>query len=626
MSCLQAQNVSFGFPDRLLLESVSFLIEPGDRVGLIGANGTGKTTLFKLIRAELTPDEGALVLGRDIKLGYTEQYYRTDDLSVYEEALSVFNDVVCMEEELSSIHDRLMEMPGDLVLIERQSFLTDEIQRRDGLVYRAKTRSALLGLGFSEEDLNKNAGLLSGGERSKLALCKLLLSDCGLILLDEPTNHLDIDAISWLEDFLLKVRGAVIIISHDRFFLDRTTSKTIELSNHKAYVTNVPYTRHKALMEERKLALKREYEKGTKEIERIEGIIEQQRRFNRDRNYVTIASKEKQIERIRSQIVSPDKEAKEIRFSFKTDAESGEEVLSLAGIGKAFDGKTLFSGVNFELRKGEKVFILGPNGCGKSTLLKLITRELMPDTGIIRLGYGVRVGYFDQTISKLNDTNTVLEEVWGSRRLEITDVRRALSSFLFSGDDVQKKVGSLSGGERARVQILKLMLRRPNFLILDEPTNHLDISSREVLEDALLDFDGTVLAVSHDRYLINKLAEKIVVLEKDGITVIDGNYDSYLDYKNTSASKSVTPSEEEKKSDYRLRKERESELRRKKGKIERLEARIAADESALNALENDLNLPENAADYENTALLCAQINEKKEEIEALYTEWEDLNA
>lgn len=628
MSCLQIQALSFSFLDSTLFSNVNIKVEPGDAIGLIGANGTGKTTLFRLITGELSPTDGAVVIGKDTKLGYMRQYSDFENsVSVYDDALAVFSDVEAMENELAAIHDSLIREPGDFPLIERQLFLTEEIHRRDGLVYRAKTRSALLGLGFDADDLEKDVRLLSGGQRSKLALCKLLLSDSGLILLDEPTNHLDIDSIAWLEDFLGKYKGAAIIISHDRFFLDKTTSKTAEISDKKVWMTNRSYSGHKRLMEEKQLAITREYEKSVKEIERIEAIIRQQKQFNRERNYITIASKEKQIERIKSALVTPQAQTSEIRFSFKIKNESGNEVLSLDNISKSFGEKKLFSKLNFEVRKGERIFIMGPNGCGKSTLLKIIMREVRSDGGFVKLGHSVKTGYFDQNISKLNNANTVLDEVWGpGRKMDPTEVRSALASFLFSRDDVYKTVGTLSGGERTRIALLKLMLLNPNFLILDEPTNHLDISSREVFEDALLDFDGTILAVSHDRYLINKLASKIAVLESDGLNIIDGNYDSYLQYKASGGKNSGESEKTKKKSDYRLRKELESEQRRLKGEIERLEARISELELETESLEEELTKPEIACDYEKVTDISGVLAEKKSNLELLYHDWEKLNS
>ncbi|NLA72503.1 MAG: ABC-F family ATP-binding cassette domain-containing protein [Clostridiales bacterium] len=628
MSCLQLQNLSFSFLDRVLFSNVNIKIEAGERVALIGANGTGKTTLFKLITNEHSPTEGAVVIGKDTALGYMEQYSDfIKGTSVYDCALKVFSDIMEMENELEEVHKELTEHPNNFSLIERQLFLTEEIQNRDGLVYKAKTRSTLLGLGFNEDDLNKDAAVLSGGEQSKLALCKLLLSNSQLILLDEPTNHLDIDSMAWLEDFLTKYKGAAIIISHDRFFLERTTSKTMEITNKKIYMTSYSYTTHKNIVKEKQLSIEREYEKSLKEIKRIEGIIEQQKQFNRERNYVTIASKQKQIEKISANLEVPDSLAAEVRFSFKIRNESGADVLSLVNISKSFNDNHLFSNVDLSIQKGDRVFLLGANGSGKSSLLKIITGELKSNSGFVKLGQSVKMGYFDQSISKLTNSNTVLDEVWGlDRSIDQTQIRKALAAFLFFRDDVNKKIYSLSGGEKARVALLKLMLIYPNFLLLDEPTNHLDISSREAFEDALLDFDGTILAVSHDRYLINKLATKIAVLQDNKIEMIEGNYNSYLQYKENAALDNIPLPKNHKKSDYKLRKERESEIRRRKSQIARLEQHISKVEKEIMELEEKMASPEISTDYIKLCKSAKTHKECKELLDNLYAEWEGLHS
>ncbi|MBO5856734.1 MAG: ABC-F family ATP-binding cassette domain-containing protein, partial [Clostridia bacterium] len=506
MSLLTALNLKFGFSDGVLFKDAAFQVEENDRIGLIGANGTGKTSLFKLITGEYSPVEGGIVRGKDVRIGYMEQYLECDDtLSVYEEALKVFADVAKMEAELEEITKKL-ENNSDLALIEKQLSLTDEIERRDGLVYKAKTRSALIGLGFNEAELDRPVKNLSGGQRSKVSLCKLLLSNANLILLDEPTNNLDIDAISWLEDFLAKYKGAVIVVSHDRYFLDKITFLTMEIAHQKITMTKGNYSVFQKLKAERELSIEREYEKNIAEIKRIEGIIEQQKRFNQERNYITIASKEKQIERIKADLVVPDKALGSVRFSFNAEIRSGDNVLSVYELEKSFPQKPLFKNLNISINREDKMFLLGPNGCGKSTFLKILNKELSQDSGIIKFGTNVKIGYFDQNIDKLNSDKTVLDEVWDMYKyMDQTEIRSALALFLFRGDDVFKKVSVLSGGERAKIALLKIMLAKPNFLMLDEPTNHLDINSREVLEEALLNYDGTLLVVSHDRYFINKL-------------------------------------------------------------------------------------------------------------------------
>ena len=628
MSLLTALNLKFGFADGVLFKDAAFQVEENDRIGLIGANGTGKTTLFKLITGEYTPQEGGIVRGKDVRIGYMEQYLECEDnLTVYEEALKVFSDVAKMEIELEEITKKL-ENNSDLTLIERQLHLTEEIERRDGLVYKAKTRSALIGLGFKESELDSPVKNLSGGQRSKVSLCKLLLSNANLILLDEPTNNLDIDAINWLEDFLTKYKGAVIVVSHDRYFLDKITFLTMEISHKKITMTKGNYSVFQKLKAERELTIEREYEKNIAEIKRIEGIIEQQKRFNQERNYITIASKEKQIERIKADLIVPDKALASVRFSFNSDIRSGDNVLTVFDLEKSFPQKPLFKNLNLSINREEKMFLLGPNGCGKSTFLKILNKEISQDSGIIKFGTNVKIGYFDQNIDKLNSDKTVLDEVWDMYKfMDQTEIRSALALFLFRGDDVFKKVSVLSGGERAKIALLKIMLSKPNFLILDEPTNHLDINSREVLEEALLNYDGTLLVVSHDRYFINKLSNKIVHLTHDGAVSIDGNYDDYLLFKeNNQTPKEEVKKETTKVNTYKLQKEQQALERKRNSRISKIEKEIEEKENEILEIQNSLELPETSADYEKLLELTEKFDSLKNELDELYSEWEELQA
>ena len=628
MSLLTAQNLTFGFLDGVLFKGAAFKVEENDKIGLIGANGTGKTSLFKLIIGQYSPNEGGIVRGKDVRIGYMEQYLECDDnQTLYNEALTVFSDVAKMEEELEEINERLLN-ESSIDLIEKQVKLTEDIECRDGLVYKAKTKSALIGLGFSEKDLDLKVNSLSGGQRSKLSLCKLLLSNTNLLLLDEPTNNLDIDAVNWLEDFLIKYKGAVIVVSHDRYFLDKITTSTMEIAHKKLTLTTGNYTVFQKLKAERELTIEREYEKTITEIKRIEGIIEQQKRFNQARNYITIASKEKQIERLKETLVVPDKALKSIHFSFKTDVRTGDEVVNVKDLSKSFPDKKLFSNFNLSVFREDRVFLLGPNGCGKSTFLKILNKEITHDYGTFRFGSNVKIGYFDQNIDKLHSDKTVLDEVWDMYRfMTETEIRSALAMFLFCGEDVYKKVSLLSGGERAKISLLKIMLSKPNFLILDEPTNHLDITSREVLENALLDFDGTMLVVSHDRYFINKLANKTVYLTHDGAVNIDGNYDNYLIFRENSAVAEIK--ETEKKpviNDYKLRKEKASNERKRKTRIAKLEVEIEETENKISALEEEISTPEISADYEKLLQYTNNLNDLRTSLEDMYSEWEELQS
>lgn len=628
MSLLTAQNLQFGFSDGILFKDAAFKIENTDRVGLIGANGTGKTTLFKLITGEYSPQEGAIVKSRDLNIGYMEQYLPSNgSVTLYNEVLTVFSDVAEMEKELEEINCRLLDT-SDERLIERQLFLNEEIERRDGLVYKAKTRSALLGLGFLQDELELPVSALSGGQRSKAALCKLLLSNSHLLLLDEPTNNLDIEAVTWLEDFLAKYKGAFIVVSHDRYFLDKVTTSTMEIAHKKIYFTKGNYTLYHKLKAERELSIEREYEKNITEIKRIEEIIEQQKRFNQARNYVTIASKQKQIDRIKEQLVMPESAAKSVHFSFECDLRAGDEVLVTDGLKKGFDGKELFSDLSLTVRRNERVFILGPNGCGKSTFLKIINRKISQDKGTFRYGVNVKKGYFAQNIENVNVKKTALDDVWDMYpSMTETEVRSALAMFLFCGDDVYKTVASLSGGEKAKLSLLKIMLKKPNFLILDEPTNHLDISSREVLENALLSFGGTLLCVSHDRYFINKLATRVIYLSHDGAVEIEGNYDDYLNYLENfekTPEASQKPAEKPKVNDYKLKKEQASNERKRLTQLKRTEAEIEEKENRISEIETKLSLPETADDYKELMRLTEELDALKCELDKAYALWEKL--
>ena len=626
MSLLTAQNLTFGFLDGVLFKGAAFKVEDNDRIGLIGANGTGKTSLFKLITGEYSPNEGGIVRGKDVRIGYMEQYLECDDnQTLYGEALTVFNDVIEMELQLADVNKELLSS-SEITLIEKQLRLTEEIERRDGLVYEAKTKSALLGLGFKEEDLTARVSTLSGGQRSKLSLCKLLLSNANLLLLDEPTNNLDVDAINWLEEYLLKYRGAFIVVSHDRYFLDKVTTSTMEIAHGKIILTKGNYTIFQGLKAERELTIEREYEKTMAEIKRIEGIIEQQKRFNQERNYITIASKQKQIDRLKETLVVPDRALKSVNFSFKTDLRAGDEVLVVEGLEKSFPGKPLFKNFDLKIYRDDRVFLLGPNGCGKSTFLKIINREQYPDDGTYKFGSNVKIGYFDQNIDKLDSGKTVLDEVWDMYRfMTETEIRNALAMFLFRGDDVYKKVSLLSGGERAKISLLKIMLKKPNVLILDEPTNHLDITSREVLENALCDFDGTLLVVSHDRYFINKLSSRIVHLTHNGAVTIDGNYESYLAFReNQQINEEKTVEKKPVVNDYKLRKEQASLERKRKTRINKIEIEISELEDLVCELQNTLQSPEVTADYEKLLSVTEKLDETKNKLETLYAEWEEL--
>lgn len=626
MALLTVQNLTLSFGERTLFSDVSFDVKEGEKVGFVGANGVGKTTLFKVITGELQPDEGGVFTGKNVRVGYMEQHTCSAENTVWDELVSGFSDLIAMEQELHDISLALQNGSGDTArLIERQAFLNDRFVQDGGLTYKSRTRSTLIGLGFTEAEFQKSTKKLSGGQRSKLILAKLLLSDASLLLLDEPTNHLDIDSVEWLESFLLDYKGGVILISHDRYFLDKVTTKTIELENRKLRCFTGNYSVFLQKKEAEQKAIREKYENDMKEIERLEGIIRQQHQWNRERNIRTAESKEKVIERIKSQLVVPDSALQKIRFHFSPKLVSGDDVLFTEDLKKSFGEKQVFQNVTFDIKKGERVFLLGANGCGKTTLFKLLMGDLQPDSGRMKFGANVQTGYFDQVQEKLNLQNTALEEVWSAfPAMPEAQVRSALAAFLFKGDEVFKPLRQCSGGERARVALLKLMLGGYNFLLLDEPTNHLDAASREELENTLLDYSGTMFIVSHDRYFINKLATRILLLRPDGIFSFVGNYDDFLAYSRSMQAPGVdTPAKAEKAApkvnDYKLKKERASKMRKLETALKKLQEEIEQTEERIANLNELIG---GDLDYETLMEKTSELDQLSGYLDILYEKWE----
>lgn len=628
MAVVSIQNLKVDFGGKVLFENVSFDVNPGDFVGLIGANGTGKTTLFKVITGEIEPTEGGAFVGKNVKVGYLEQHACHGSVrTVYDEALSVFEPLMQMEAELEDIAAAIDNREGDRdALIEKQIQLNEQFQAQDGLTFRSRTRSALIGLGFNENDFYLSCDKLSGGQRSKLSMCKLLLSGSDLLLLDEPTNHLDIAGTEWLENYLSTFRGTIIVISHDRYFLDRITNKTVEISHGKCHSSKGNYTEYLKLKEERLESERRAYENQLAEIKRIEGIIEQQRSFARERNFITAESKRKMLEKKKAELIVPDPPLSKMRMKFTPVCETGNDVLNVSGLSKSFGLKRLFANADMEVFKDERVFVLGTNGCGKTTLLRILTKQQSVDEGTFSFGSNVKIGYFDQSLESLRGGKTVIDEIWDEHRLFTeTTVRSYLALFLFRGDDVFKNVDNLSGGEKAKLCLLKLMLSGANVLLLDEPTNHLDIPSREVLEAALEDFDGTIIAVSHDRYFINKLSTKIYRMTENGFEKFDGDYNTYAGIALAQA-KEKPKKAENKVNLYKLRKERDSEMNRLKGKIKRTEEEIDRLDGEIAEINSTLSSPEAAADYEKIIELTSKLEELTEAQLEIMDEWEKMNS
>ncbi len=634
MPALSVRNLTMTFIERNLFTDVSFDVEERDKVGFIGANGVGKTTLFKILNGEISPVSGTVTFSKNVRPGYMEQHACNNPRAdVYHELLSVFDHLSDMETEISALAHQIDNKSGNLdELVERQTMLIEQFERAGGLTYKSRTRSALLGLGFSENDFTMPVGNLSGGQRSKLCLAKLLLSQSNMLLLDEPTNHLDIDAIAWLEGFLRDFKGAMIIISHDRYFLDNVTNKTIELEHNRAMVYKGSYSEFVKKKESVNESLKNKYEHDLKEIKRIEGIVEQQKRWGQAHNFITAASKQKEADRIKDGLVAPESELETMRMHFKPRCESGNDVLICKNLAKSFDDKQLFKNVDIHIRKGERVFIIGGNGCGKTTLFRILTGKTPMNSGEYDYGANVEIGYFDQMQQNLDLSKTALDEVWDTfPNMTQTEVRSALASFLFKGDEVFKPLSKMSGGERARVSLLKLMLKGSNFLLLDEPTNHLDASSREELEKTLLDYRGTMLIVSHDRYFINKIADRILLLTNNGVKEYLGNYDYYLE--RTTAEKSgAVPTENKKdkkektQNDYFLQKQKQSEERKRQTKLKKAETEIERLDEEIAKTQELLSSGEVAADYEKLMELSKLLENLQKQQEGQYEIWEELES
>ena len=630
MIVLSGNDISVSFGGETLFHDVNFRLEENGRAGFVGVNGCGKTTLMHVINGRQEAETGGISKAAGIKLGCMEQYViRDDNITLYDEVLEIFRPLIDAENELADIAVAIDTGDHSEQTLSRQMQLQERFEREGGLTYKSMTCSALVGLGFSEDDFNKPISVMSGGQKSKAQLAKLLLSGSNILLLDEPTNHLDITACEWLEKFLTEYKGAYIVISHDRYFLDKVTDTTFEMENRTLREYKGNYTRYLELKAEAREAQQRVYDRTVKEINRIEGIVEQQKRWGQEHNFITAASKQKQADRLKETLEKPEDLPEAIKFTFRAKEGGANDVLIAKGLSKSFDGTVVFTNAELDIKKNTTTFILGENGCGKTTLLKILTGEYQADSGEYKFGNNIQFGYYDQAQTDLDPSKTVIDEVWDRYPgMTQTQVRSALAQFLFKGDDVFKNVGKLSGGEKARVSLLKLMLSKANMLLLDEPTNHLDIHSREALENALASYGGTLLIVSHDRYLINKLADRIVWLGKTGTVNIDGNYDRYIELKEAKAQSEQAvqvKAAEGKKNDYKERKERESTLRKLSGALKRCEQAI--DEVGLKTAElaQQMSQPEIATDYEKTSALAQEIEALKEKEEALTAEWMELS-
>ena len=626
MPILSLTNIKKSYIDEETIRDGNLIVEDKDKIGLIGINGSGKSTLFNIITENLSYDEGEIFRKKDLKIGYLEQQLSLHtEGSIYDNCLSIFADLIELEKNLRNQEHIIAENPDNLdeELMKYQR-LQDEFHKRDGYSYNSKIRGTLIGLGFTEEDFDKDISTLSGGQKSRVALAMLLLEDADLLLLDEPTNHLDIGAISWLEKYLKDIDKAVIIISHDRYFLNNIVSKIVLLENGATKTYKGNYDNYMRQRKKDFEVLKRQYEDQQKEIKRQEEIIKRYMNLGRDRFIKQGKSRKKMLDKM--QRIEMPTSNKKTNLHFTPKKTSGRDVLEIKDLSKSFGDHQVFHDLNAFVYKNDKIGLIGPNGVGKSTLFKIIAEEISPTSGEVRLGSNVDVAFFYQELDNLSLDKTVMDEIWDEfPRLEHFQIRKYLAEFLFVGDDIFKTIDELSGGERGRLSLLKIMLKGANFLVLDEPTNHLDIDSKEILEDALLKYEGTVLSISHDRYFLNKTVDKIFEMTESGINTFLGNYDYYLEKTTEVESddedyKSRTEIEREKREEREERKKNKA-LRKEKEKIEK---EISTLEEKLSTIDSKLADSNTYSDYQLASDLSIERESLANTLEELYEKWMEL--
>ena len=647
---LSVNHIDKSFQEVPVLRDVSFHIEEYDKAAIVGINGAGKTTLLRIIMGELSADEGTVTFAKDKTIGYLSQHEAvSSENTIYDELLSVRQNIVDMEQQMRSVELQMKSASEEALqkLMEHYASLTHAFESANGYAYRSELTGVLKGLGFEESEFSKSIDTLSGGQKTRVALGKLLLQKPELIILDEPTNHLDMSSIAWLETYLLNYKGAVIIVSHDRYFLDRIAGKVIELDNTKATVFTGNYSAYASKKEMLRMAQYNAYMNQQREIKHQEAVIEKLRSFNREKSIKRAESREKMLNKI-DVLEKPTEVRSDMKLHLEPHILSGNDVLHVENISKSFGALNLFAQLSFEIKRGEHVAIIGDNGTGKTTILKIINELLPPDGGLIRLGTNVEIGYYDQEHHVLHPEKTLFEEISDDYPyLNNTEIRNTLAAFLFTGDDVFKKISALSGGERGRLSLAKLMLSESNFLILDEPTNHLDIMSKEILESALNGYTGTVLYVSHDRYFINKTASRILELRGQTLTEYMGNYEYYLEKKAQTASgaSSAPPApgafisagtahassissdktDSENKLDWKNRKEQQAAKRKKENDLKKCEEAIETLEKRNAEIDLKMAEPEICTNVAKLQELSAEKEKNEAELESLYEKWELLS-
>ena len=639
---LSCQNISKAFVENQVLKNVSFHIEDHEKAAIVGINGAGKTTLLRIIVGEMTPDDGQVVLARDKTLGYLAQNSTVDTShTIYEELLSVKADLLRLEEKIRECENNMKHAEGDALedLMKQYTSLTHAFETGGGYLYRSELVGVLKGLGFTEDEFSKPVATLSGGQKTRVALGRLLLQNPDLIILDEPTNHLDMNSIAWLETYLLNYKGAVLIVSHDRYFLDRIAGKVIEIDQSKATTFMGNYSDYAVKKEQLRVAAWNAYMNQQREIKHQEEVIEKLKSFNREKSIKRAESREKMLDKIEV-IEKPSEVRTDMKLTLTPRILSGNDVLTVEHLSKSFDSHKLFTDVNFEIKRGEHVAIIGDNGSGKTTLLKILNGLVPADQGTFRLGSNVEIGYYDQEHHVLHSEKTLFEEISDDYPyLNNTQIRNVLAAFLFTGEDVFKRISDLSGGERGRVSLAKLVLSNANFLILDEPTNHLDIMSKEILEDALNGYEGTILYVSHDRYFINRTAHRILDLTEGQFVSYVGNYDYYLEKhdtvmaaieanapRNADADSAVAAkaAESEVKLDWKAQKEEQARLRKKENDLKKCEEKIAELEARISEIDTEMSDPAIGTQVAKLQELSKEQAACQEQLEKLYEQWEEL--
>lgn len=643
---LACQKITKAFGGDTILNDISFLINEGEKAALIGINGAGKTTLLKVITGEYEADGGEVVLQRGATMGYLSQVIDvTSRRTIYEEMLDAKKDIITMEQDIRELEKAISHLSGEELekAMEKYSQLTDRFEKSNGYAWKSEIVGVLKGLGFTEAEFDTPIHTLSGGQKTRVALSRILLTRPDIILLDEPTNHLDMDAIRWLETFLGNYRGAVLIVSHDRYFLDRVVSKVIEIENGNSQTFLGNYSRYAEKKKAQRDAQMKQYLNQQQEIQHQEEVIAKLRSFNREKSIRRAESREKMLDKMEL-VDKPVVLNSRMRISLEPEIISGNDVLTIEHLSKSFDNKPLFKNLNLSIRRGEVVGLLGANGTGKTTLLKIINRHLRPDGGKIHYGAKVSIGYYDQEQHVLNDEKTIFDEISDAYpKLTNTRIRNVLAAFLFTGDRVFQKIGTLSGGEKGRVSLAKLMLSNANFLILDEPTNHLDIQSREILEDAINDYEGTVFYVSHDRYFINQTATRILDLSPEGIVNYKGNYTYYLEQKEAgnieansdsvlgspeasgeNADKKAEPAVSSKE-DWKRSREEAARQRKRANELKKTEADISRLEEENESIKEEMNNPDIASNVSRLMELSRKYEENEEALLELYDKWEELS-